>query len=251
MNSTTNIKPIINDIIPASIESCPRSGPTVLSSIMLRGAGKAPDLNNKAKSVADWNVKSPDIWPDPPIIGSLTDGALIILPSSIIASLFPTPVLVAFPNFFAPTLSKVKDTTVSLVWEFIDGFASTKLSPLKIIRLLTIAFSEPSSNSNFSVPKDSSVFWVINWKVKLAVFPNKDFILPGSSKPGNSTKILSFPLFKIFGSLVPTSSTLLLTISIAWSKEAFFNRTSPYLERVNLKESWFFTKSNSCDLYCW
>ncbi len=88
MNSTTNIKPIINDIIPASIESCPRSGPTVLSSIMLRGAGKAPDLNNKAKSVADWNVKSPDIWPDPPIIGSLTDGALIILPSSIIASLF-------------------------------------------------------------------------------------------------------------------------------------------------------------------
>ena len=65
----------------------------------------------------------------------------------------PTPVLVAFPNFFAPTLSKVKDTTVSLVCEFIDGFASTKLSPLKIIRLLTIPFSEPSSKFNISEPK--------------------------------------------------------------------------------------------------
>ena len=40
-------------IIPALIESCPKSGPTVLSSIIFKGAGKAPDLNNKAKSVAD------------------------------------------------------------------------------------------------------------------------------------------------------------------------------------------------------
>ena len=38
--------------------------------------------------------------------------------------------------------------------------------------------------------------------------------LPGLDDP---TRILSLPLFKIFGSLVPTSSTLLLTISIAWS----------------------------------
>ena len=66
---------------------------------MFNGAGNAPDLNNKAKSVADWKVKSPEICPDPPIIGSLTLGALIILPSNIIANLFPTPVLVAFPNF--------------------------------------------------------------------------------------------------------------------------------------------------------
>jgi len=39
-------------IIPALIESCPRSGPTVLSSIISNGAGNAPDLNNKARSVA-------------------------------------------------------------------------------------------------------------------------------------------------------------------------------------------------------
>ena len=70
--------------------------------------------------------------------------------------------LVALPNFLAPTLSKENETTVSFVCEFIVGFASTKLSPLKTILLLTIAISEPSSNSIFSVPNDSSEFWVIN-----------------------------------------------------------------------------------------
>ena len=72
-----------------------------------------------------------------------------------------------------------------------------------------------SSYLRISAPKVSLSFCVIKRKLKLAVFPNKDFILIGSSKPGNSTKILSFPLFRIFGSFVPTSSTLLLTISIA------------------------------------
>jgi len=46
-------------------------------------------------------------------------------------------------------------------------------------------------------------------------------ILEGSSKPGSSTKILSLPLFKIFGSLVPTSSTRRLTISNAKSIDEF------------------------------
>ena len=46
------MKPIIRDIAPAFIESSPRSGPTVLSSIILSGAGKAPDLSSKDKSVA-------------------------------------------------------------------------------------------------------------------------------------------------------------------------------------------------------
>ena len=68
---------------------------------------------------------------------------------------------------------------------------------------------------SFSTPKLSLSSLVTNLKVKLAVFPNKDFTLIGSSNPGNSTKIRLFPLFKIFGSLVPTSSILLLTISIA------------------------------------
>ena len=53
INIITRINPIISAIIPALIESCPKSGPTVLSSIMFKGAGNAPDLNNRARSVAD------------------------------------------------------------------------------------------------------------------------------------------------------------------------------------------------------
>jgi len=92
--------------------------------------------------------------------------------------------------------------------------------------LLTIA-SVPSSNNNFSVPKDSSELLVTNLKVRFAVFPSKDFILSGLFKPGSSTNILSLPLLSMFGSLVPTSSTLLRTISIACSCEELFIRTKP------------------------
>ena len=53
MNIMTKKKPIIKDIKPALIESLPKSGPTDLSSIIFNGAGKAPDLNNNARSVAD------------------------------------------------------------------------------------------------------------------------------------------------------------------------------------------------------
>ena len=98
---------------------------------------------------------------------------------------------------------------------FIDGLASIRFSPLIIILLLTIASSEPSSNSSFSEPKLVSELWVINLKFRLAVLPKRDLIRSGSSKPGNSTKIRSFPLLKILGSLVPISSILLLTISRA------------------------------------
>ena len=45
-------------------------------------------------------------------MGSLITGALIILLSKIIASLFPTPSMVALANFFVPSLSNEKVTTV-------------------------------------------------------------------------------------------------------------------------------------------
>ena len=84
-----------------------------------------------------------------------------------------------------------------------------------IIRLLTVASSIPSSYFNFSTPKLSFSLLVTNLKVKFAVLPKRDFTLIGSSNPGSSTKIRLFPLFNIFGSFVPTSSILRLTISIA------------------------------------
>ena len=49
----TNNDPIIKAKIPDLIESSPSPGPTVLSSIISNGAGKAPDLKSNAKSVAD------------------------------------------------------------------------------------------------------------------------------------------------------------------------------------------------------
>ena len=39
--------------MPDLIESLPRSGPTVLSSAIIKGVGNAPDLSNKERSVAD------------------------------------------------------------------------------------------------------------------------------------------------------------------------------------------------------
>ena len=86
----TNAKPIIKEIAPEFIESWPKSGPTVRSSTISRGVGSAPDLNNKAKSVASWKLKSPEIIPLPPVIGSLIEGALIIWLSNTMAILLPT-----------------------------------------------------------------------------------------------------------------------------------------------------------------
>ena len=64
------------------------------------------------------------------------------------------------------------------------------------------------------ISSDKIVGWT-NWKFNLAVFPSNFFIRLGSSKPGNWTMILSVPCCWILGSLVPVSSILLLTISIA------------------------------------
>ena len=108
INIITRAKPTIREKIPASIESFPKSGPTVLSSTILIGAGKAPDLSNKARSVASWNENPPEIVPEPPVIASRIFGALITESSSTMASLLPTFSVVILPNFCAPTLSKVK-----------------------------------------------------------------------------------------------------------------------------------------------
>ena len=43
----TKINPTINEITPDFIESSPKSGPTVLSSTIFKGVGKAPVLITK------------------------------------------------------------------------------------------------------------------------------------------------------------------------------------------------------------
>ena len=86
------------------------------------------------------------------------------------------------------------------------------MSPLTTILLFTFIFSSEFSkgiNSEENSVSSSDT----NLKVNFAVFPKSFLILAGSSRPGNSINILLFPLLTMVGSLVPTSSILLLTIS--------------------------------------
>ena len=123
--------------MPDLIESLPRSGPTVLSSAIIKGVGKAPDLSNKERSVADWNVKLPDIVPLPVVIESWITGALITSLSKKIAILFPILFVVALPNLWPPTLSN-ENATIGWLFRLSNlGCASIKFSPLIIILLLT------------------------------------------------------------------------------------------------------------------
>ena len=87
INTITKMKPIIKAFFPASTESNPKLGPTVLSSKTLIGAGNEPALNKTAKSLAALAEKFPLIFPCPPVIGSLICGALTTLLSKSIASL--------------------------------------------------------------------------------------------------------------------------------------------------------------------
>ena len=248
IKAITKIKPISKDRTPASIESCPKSGPTVLSSTTDKGAGRAPERKSKARSVAVWKVKFPEIVPWPPVIESLITGALIASLSKIIAILLPIFLLVACPNLWAPSLLRVNATIGSWLMLSYLGFASIKLSPVKIILLLTDIFSCVSVKVKISLP-NSVLLSVTNLKDNWAVFPKSSFILSGSFTPGNSTKILLLPRFIIEGSFVPVSSILFLTISIDWSTADVFKLIIPFFDKPIM--IWLLTKlySNSKDLY--
>ena len=209
--------------------------------------GRAPDLNSNARSVASWNEKFPEITPLPVVIGSLIEGALTIFPSNIIANLLPTLSVVVLPNFWAPSLSRLKETVGSFVWLLKTGWASIKFSPLITTLLLTFKFS-PVSDTNFSDPNSS--FVVTSLKLSCAVFPRRLLILSGSFNPGNSTKILFSPLCKIVGSFVPTSSILRLTISIDCFNAELFKVNNPYFEnKISTLLSAIGSKLSSKELY--
>ena len=86
-------------ILPAAIESAPKPAPTDLSSTISSGAGRAPALNNTAKSEAPCASKLPVIIPEPPVIALFILGAVITTPSSNTANLLPTLLEVILPNF--------------------------------------------------------------------------------------------------------------------------------------------------------
>jgi hypothetical protein len=102
MNTSTPLNPMIEAMMPARIESEPRLGPTVRSSTTVSLAGSAPERSTIARSLASWVEKRPEIWPEPPRIGSLMRGAETTSLSSTMANGRPTFSWVSLPKRNAP-----------------------------------------------------------------------------------------------------------------------------------------------------
>ena len=206
MNTMTATNAINPAILPAWIESAPRSGPTVLSSRILSGAGSAPARSTTARSLASATEKRPVIWPEPPRIGSRMTGALTTLPSSTIANGRLTLAWVVSPNRLAPAESK-RNVTDGRPVSSNDGCASTKRSPLTITRLRTTycsgspAASTSSAESTNSEPAGilplrasaTDVFTSTRRNTIFAVRPSRRLMRSGSSIPGSCTRIRSAP----------------------------------------------------------
>ena len=232
MKISTRMRPMMQAILPARIESAPRSGPTVRSSRMVSGAGKAPARSSNARSFASTVVKLPEMMPEPPMIGSRMTGALMTLPSSTMAKGRPTFALVTLPNFLAPVVSKRKLITgrpCSTV-----GWESTRVSPATMIRFFTtysmgrpVVGSISSSEGRISEPggglppraRISAAETVVSTRRKfiLAVWPSNLLTRSGSSMPGSCTMMRSRPWRWIEGSEVPNSSIRRRTISTDWA----------------------------------
>jgi len=95
---------------PLRMESAPKSGPTVLSSSTITGAGSAPALSMTARSLAWSGEKLPVICACPEGIGSRIMGADTTFPSRTMASLLPTLVAVTSEKIFAPFEFRVIET---------------------------------------------------------------------------------------------------------------------------------------------
>ena len=100
-------------------------------------AGSAPARSSADRVPASCTVTLPDIWPEPPVIGSRITGALSTLPSSTMANGRPTLASVMAANSRAPVRSKRKLTTGSRVCGSNPALASDKRSPLKATLLRT------------------------------------------------------------------------------------------------------------------
>ena len=129
MNSTTRITATIDAVTPARIESAPRSGPTVDSSMTLRSIASAPERSAIASSFADSTVKLPKIDARPPRIGWLMLGAEMTWLSRMMANGLPTFSCVTRAKRRPPWPSKVIATCGWLVCWSNSCVASTSCSP--------------------------------------------------------------------------------------------------------------------------
>ncbi len=110
MKITTRAPATSVAILPASMESRPRPGPTTRRSTTVNFAGSAPARSSTERSLAWATVKLPVIWPEPPVIGVLMRGAETTSLSSTIAMRRPTFSEVACPKRWAPFRLNLKLT---------------------------------------------------------------------------------------------------------------------------------------------
>ena len=102
MKIITKQNPTNPAFLPSVTESNPKLGPTLRSSMIFKGAGRAPALSKTASSFAVSIVKFPEITPEPAIIGSLMVGALNTLSSKTIARGLPVFCFVTSANILVP-----------------------------------------------------------------------------------------------------------------------------------------------------
>ncbi len=199
MKITTKSDPIHAALMPAEMESAPRPGPTVRSSITVSGAGNAPARSRIARSFADCAVKLPEIWPEPARIGSRITGAEITLLSSTIAKGLPTLSRVAFAKRREPALLKRKFTTHSPVRWSVPGCASIRSSPATTTRFSMTkgcpSFEGSTSASAGGCACACCTEVVISTirNVSLAVWPIRSIRRFGLSRPGTCTRMRSRP----------------------------------------------------------
>ena len=179
--------------MPARMASAPNSGPTVRSSTMVSGAGRAPARSSTERSLAVRTVKEPLICPWPPVMGSRITGALITLSSSTMAKGRPTLARVISAKRLVPVPSKVKFTTHSPVRESCPARALVRFLP-STATLRRTATRSPARSLGRNITPGGGLparlaLSSTRWNVMRAVRPSKSLIRFGSSTPGSVTRM--------------------------------------------------------------
>ena len=176
-------------------ESWPRLGPMVRTSMTFSLTGNAPERSRMARFFASSSVRLPVMTALPPVIGSLTTGAVNTSPSSKMAILWPTLAAVKSANLSAPSSVNSMATTFWLPFS-ICSFAVFKSLPVRRVAPLS------SLNS------------------MTAVLPIVSMAFSGFFSPGSSTMMRRAPSFCTSGSVRPISLIRRSTIETARFSES-------------------------------
>jgi hypothetical protein len=136
MKTRDGQKPQVTLLKPLAMFSAPRLGPMVRSSMISIGAASEPARSSSAVSVASAVVMRPEICTRPPPISLRITGAVTTSPlpfsNSRMAMRLPMFSRVTSRKMRAPLASSVRLTVGSCVWLSKPGWASVRLSPVRM-----------------------------------------------------------------------------------------------------------------------